>query len=93
MDAELYTAPPGGDVVRPLAQQPGGLRREVAYDRLKTGLLIGDYPLNRRLGEERLAAQLGVSRTPVREAPLRLDAEGLVQRSPEGTPPSGRASP
>ncbi len=72
MDAGLYTA------------RPAGLRRERAYDELKTGLLIGDYPLNRRLTEERLAAQLGVSRTPVREALLRLDAEGLVQRSPEG---------
>jgi DNA-binding GntR family transcriptional regulator len=72
VDAGLHTA------------RPDGLRREHAYERLKTGLLIGDYPLNRRLAEERLAAQLGVSRTPVREALLRLDAEGLVQRSPEG---------
>jgi len=56
----------------------------LAYDRLKTALLVGDHPLNRRLAEERLAAQLGVSRTPVREALLRLDAEGLVERSPEG---------
>jgi len=72
MDAGLYTA------------RPEGLRREHAYDRLKTALLVGDYPLNRRLAEERLAAQLGVSRTPVREALLRLAAEGLVERSPEG---------
>jgi DNA-binding GntR family transcriptional regulator len=72
VDADLHTA------------RPEGLRREHAYERLKTGLLVGDYPLNRRLAEERLAAQLGVSRTPVREALLRLDAEGFVQRSPEG---------
>lgn len=72
MDAALYTA------------RPEGLRREHAYERLKTGLLVGDHPLNRRLAEERLAAELGVSRTPVREALTRLDAEGLVQRSPDG---------
>lgn len=72
MDAELYTA------------RPAGLRRERAYERLKTALLVGDYPINRRLAEERLASELGVSRTPIREALLRLDAEGLVQRSPEG---------
>lgn len=60
------------------------MRRDLAYDRLKTGLLVGDHPLNRRLAEERLAADLGVSRTPVREALLRLHAEGLVQRSPDG---------
>jgi DNA-binding GntR family transcriptional regulator len=64
--------------------RPEGLRREHAYDRLKTSLLVGDYPLNRRLAEERLAAQLGVSRTPVREALMRLAAEGLVERAPEG---------
>jgi DNA-binding GntR family transcriptional regulator len=64
--------------------RPEGLRRELAYDQLKTGLLVGDYPLNRRLAEERLAAQLGVSRTPVREALMRLAAEGLVERAPEG---------
>lgn len=56
----------------------------MAYDRLKTALLVGEYPLNRRLAEERLAGQLGVSRTPVREALMRLAAEGLVERSPEG---------
>lgn len=72
MDAALYTAP------------PERLRREHAYERLKTALLVGDHPLNRRLAEERLAAELGVSRTPVREALLRLNAEGLVERSPEG---------
>lgn len=71
MDASLYTAP------------RNGLRTQ-AYDELKTRLLLGDFPLNRRLGEERLAALLGVSRTPVREALLRLDAEGLVGPHPEG---------
>jgi len=60
-----------------------GLRSH-AYDELKTRLLVGEFPLNGRLGEERLAALLGVSRTPVREALLRLDAEGLVGSHPEG---------
>ena len=72
VDAALYTVP------------PDGLRSEHAYDALKTALLVGDYPLNRRLTEERVAADLGVSRTPVREALLRLQAEGLVERVPEG---------
>lgn len=54
------------------------------YRQLKTGLLQGDYPLNMRLGEERLAAQLGCSRTPVREALSRLHSEGLVVRLADG---------
>jgi DNA-binding GntR family transcriptional regulator len=60
------------------------LRRDHAYDALKTRLLLGEFPLHRRLAEERLAALLGVSRTPVREALLRLAVEGLVERLPEG---------
>src|SRR5262249_7178652 len=49
-----------------------------AYRELKTRLLVGDFPPNVRLAEERLAAMLDVSRTPVREALKRLQAEGLV---------------
>lgn len=60
------------------------LRSDVAYDQLKRQLLAGDFPLNVRLGEERLAVSLEVSRTPIREALLRLHAEGLVRRGGEG---------
>jgi DNA-binding GntR family transcriptional regulator len=59
-------------------------RTQHAYRELKTRLLTGEFPLNVRLGEERLATLLGVSRTPVREALLRLDTEGLLARSPDG---------
>jgi DNA-binding GntR family transcriptional regulator len=51
---------------------------------LKRGLLLGEFPINVRLGEERLAALVGVSRTPIREAMMRLHAEGLVRRAPDG---------
>lgn len=61
-----------------------GLRRDHAYDEVKRRLLIGDFPLNVRLGEEKLAAALGVSRTPIREALLRLSGEGLVKRGDDG---------
>lgn len=61
-----------------------GARSEVAYQRLKERLLAGEMPLGHRLAEERLAAELSVSRTPVREALSRLHAEGLVERHPAG---------
>jgi DNA-binding GntR family transcriptional regulator len=54
------------------------------YAAIKHGLLIGQYTLGARLGEERLARDLGVSRTPVREALFRLHSEGLVDRHPDG---------
>ena len=60
------------------------LRSDVAYDELKRRILAGDFPLKARLGEARLALVIGVSRTPIREALLRLHAEGLVQRASDG---------
>jgi DNA-binding GntR family transcriptional regulator len=59
-------------------------RGERAYAELKRRLLLGEFPLDQRLGEERLAALVGVSRTPVREALSRLHAEGFVLRLPDG---------
>ena len=59
-------------------------RGELAYDSLKSQLIRGGIPLLSRLGEERLATELGVSRTPVREALHRLHAEGLVEKHPDG---------
>lgn len=62
----------------------GTSRRELAYQGLKQRLLVGEFPPGTRLGEERLAAELGVSRTPIREALSRLHSEGLVERLPDG---------
>ena len=58
--------------------------RELAYQSLKQGVLAGEFPPGQRLGEVRLAAELGVSRTPVREALTRLHSEGLVERLVDG---------
>ena len=63
---------------------PSGLRGDLAYGELKHRLLTGEFGLGRRLGEERLAALCGMSRTPIREALMRLAAEGLVRRSSDG---------
>jgi DNA-binding GntR family transcriptional regulator len=59
-------------------------RGEQVFVLLKRRLLAGEFPVGRRLGEERLAALLDVSRTPVREALHRLHTEGLVEHHPEG---------
>lgn len=55
---------------------------EQAYERLRRLLIEGHYPAGSRLVEERLAGDLGVSRTPVRQALARAAAEGLVQIFP-----------
>lgn len=59
-------------------------RRELAYQSLKHQLLRGDFAPGQRLGEERLAEALAVSRTPIREALTRLHSDGLVERLPDG---------
>lgn len=59
-------------------------RRELAYHSLRQRLLQGEFAPGTRLGEERLAAEIGVSRTPIREALSRLHSEGLVERLPDG---------
>lgn len=55
---------------------------EQAYLTLRRRLADGTYPPGSHLREEELAAQLGVSRTPVREALRRLDAEGWLRVVP-----------
>lgn len=52
--------------------------REFVYLRMKDMILSGELQPGERLAEEHLAEQLGVSRTPVREALHRLATEGLI---------------
>ena len=52
---------------------------EHAYASVREGILHGTYKAGARLTEEDLARSTGVSRTPIREALRRLQAEGLVR--------------
>jgi DNA-binding GntR family transcriptional regulator len=51
---------------------------ELTYRSIKQNLLDGTLGELSRLTEESLATQLGISKSPVREALNRLEAEGLV---------------
>ncbi len=59
-------------------------RSDRVHAELKHRLLTGEFPLNVRIAEQPLGDLLAVSRTPVREALLRLLGEGLVHRAPDG---------
>lgn len=52
------------------------------YREIKQRIMGNFYPPNLRVLEQDLARQLGVSRTPVREALIRLENEGLVEVQP-----------
>ncbi len=56
--------------------------REAVYRHLKDLLLAGRFAPGERLSEPLLAQTLGVSRTPIREALVRLAEEGLVELIP-----------
>jgi DNA-binding GntR family transcriptional regulator len=53
--------------------------RERAYEYLKASILSGRFNPGERLTEEHLAKELGISRTPVREALHKLESEGLIK--------------
>lgn len=53
-----------------------------AYDRLLDDIRLGTLPPGARLREVELAKRLGISRTPIREAIRRLEADGLVEHLP-----------
>ena len=56
--------------------------RELVYEELKRQILRGKITPGTRMMEVELAEEMGVSRTPVREAIRKLEKEGLVTIEP-----------
>lgn len=84
--AELYTTPENEDDMSD-SQKPAPDSRQmraadVAYDVIRKGILDSRWPPGAHLRELELATVTGVSRTPVREALRRLEADGLVTLVP-----------
>ena len=59
----------------------GNLRRK-AYNHIHAKILSGDLPNGHQVSELSLAKEIGISRTPVREAVQQLEREGLVEQLP-----------
>jgi DNA-binding GntR family transcriptional regulator len=57
--------------------------KDRAHDYVKRQVLTGGFPGGELISEGEVAAALGTSRTPVREAFLRLEAEGLLRLYPQ----------
>lgn len=55
--------------------------REVVIENIRDAILSGDFPAGMRLTELQLADEMGVSRTPIREAIRNLEQEGLDRKS------------
>ena len=56
---------------------------EIAADRLRDDIVSGRIAMGSALSEGALADSLGISRTPIREALMRLQTEGLVKVMPQ----------
>lgn len=52
---------------------------ELAYREIRRQILDGEMPAGFQITEQDLAERLQISRTPTREALLRLEAEGLIE--------------
>lgn len=57
---------------------------EQVFERLENDILIGKYQRGAVLTELKLVTDLGVSRTPVREALHRLEQEHIIEITPKG---------
>ncbi len=65
---------------RPAQPRPTGAQR--VYAALRHAIVVLDIEPGTALEEERLCGQYNVSRTPLREALIRLASEGLVELAP-----------
>ena len=65
--------------MRSSTRPPRANAAQRAYDFAKWAILNAVYPAGEVITFSRLAGEIGLSRSPVREALLRLEAEGLVR--------------
>lgn len=89
IEKRFATEPAGGKSrleMKPILERVPPRRRLVAdvAARLRRAILSRDLKPGERLPETELAAQLGVSRTPLREALRMLEQEALVVALPQG---------
>jgi DNA-binding GntR family transcriptional regulator len=72
-------SPSSGDDRGPVVYRS---KTDATYIELRNRILEGSLAPSESLNQEQLAAELGVSTTPLREALRRLETEGLVQMQP-----------
>ncbi|MES2190878.1 MAG: GntR family transcriptional regulator [Pseudomonadota bacterium] len=66
------------------SHEPGGSQAVKAQLRLREMILAGELPSGERITELAIVEKLGVSRTPIRAALMRLEQEGLLEALANG---------
>jgi GntR family transcriptional regulator, vanillate catabolism transcriptional regulator len=69
------------DTVVPASTESAQVRAQL---RLREMILAGELPGGTRIAELSIVEKLGVSRTPIRAALMRLEQEGLIESLPNG---------
>jgi DNA-binding GntR family transcriptional regulator len=82
---KIRKSPPAANEARPrkISRGTAGSLSVQVADRIRAAILEGEYQLGEALSELKLAAALGVSRTPVREALSLLQLQGLIEIRPQ----------
>jgi DNA-binding GntR family transcriptional regulator len=80
---QLEKSPPTHATHPPETPAKEALLKDRAYSQLKSRIQDGNFPPGAFLSERQLAALLGMSKTPVKAALERLEAEGFISVSPQ----------
>ncbi|WP_372837416.1 GntR family transcriptional regulator [Puniceibacterium confluentis] len=67
--------------IKRIAPQPS--LTQIVADQVREAIMTGSFRLGENISEDRLVAQFGVSRTPIRDAMALLSKEGLVVVRPK----------
>ena len=81
MTSEIPSPPPARAQPRRLARVT---LAQAAADAVREMIMLGELPVGTRIRQRELAAELHVSRTPMREALSKLASEGLIGADPGG---------
>jgi DNA-binding GntR family transcriptional regulator len=82
MPARRAAAASRGTATRAVSDTPVASMVDRAYDAVRSRILDNAWPPGHQVLEHALALDLGMSRTPVREAMIRLQKEGLIEVVP-----------
>jgi len=80
-------------MTRSLRLERPQLLTDLAMERIREAIVRGDFKLGELVSEAQIAQRLGTSKTPVREALVRLKIEGLVDVHPQRGTEVFRLSP
>jgi DNA-binding GntR family transcriptional regulator len=72
-----------GNIVSLASRHQGSPSKSAIAEGIRARIRSGELPLGARISDKVIASELGISRTPVREALVQLQTEGLIVIRPQ----------